>query len=91
MISSRIKALSMTLAASLALAGCFGGGGGDDEAAPTPADPLSMVPDSALQSAAGTVDYQKLLSKLLSETREAIDVSGVVLPTSETAEPVAVD
>ena len=90
MISSRIKALSMTLAASLALAGCFGGGG-DDEPAPTPADPLSMVPDSALQSAAAAVDYQKLLSKLLSETREAIDVSGVVLPTSETAEPVAVD
>ena len=90
MISSRIKVLSMTLAASLALAGCFGGGG-DDEAAPTPVDPLTMVPDSALQNAAATVDYQKLLSKLLSETREAIDVSGVVLPTSETAEPVAVD
>ena len=91
MISSRIKALSMTLAASLALAGCFGGGGGDDEAASMPADPLTMVPDSALQSAAGTVDYQKLLNKLPSETHEAIDVSGVVLPTSETAEPVAVD
>ena len=88
MISSRRKLLILALAGSLALAGCFGG---DDEPIPMPADPLAVVPDTALQTAAGTVDYQKLLGSQLSDTREAIDVSSVVLPTSETAEPVAVD
>ena len=90
MIHQRIKVLALVLAGSLVLAGCFGGGG-DDEIVPMPADPLAMVPDTALQTAAGTVDYQKLLVSLPSETREAIDVSAVVLPTSETAEPLAVD
>ena len=89
MIHQRIKVLSLTIASSLALAGCFGGGG-DDDIVPTPADPLAMVPDSALQTAAGTVEYQILLAGLSSETREAIDVSTVVLPSSETAEPLAV-
>ena len=84
------KLLSLAVAASLGLSGCFGGGG-DDELVPTPADPLAMVPDTALQTAAGTVDYQKLLGSQLSDTREAIDVTTLVLPTSETAEPVAVD
>ncbi len=90
MISSRIKVLSLALMGSLALAGCFGGGG-DDETALMPADPLAVVPDTALQTAAGTVDYQKLLNSNPSETREAIDVTALTLPTSETAEPVAVD
>ena len=90
MIHQRIKVLALVMASNLALAGCFGGGG-DDEIVPMPADPLAMVPDTALQTAAGTVDYQKLLVGLPSETREAIDVSAVVLPTSETAEPLAVD
>lgn len=87
----RCKLLSLAVVASLGLAGCFGGGGDDDETVPTSADPLAMVPDSAMQTAAGTVDYQKLLGSNPSDTREAIDVSAVVLPTSETAEPVAVD
>ena len=90
MIHQRIKVLALVMASNLALAGCFGGGG-DDEIVPMPADPLAMVPDTALQTAAGTVDHQKLLVGLPSETREAIDVSAVVLPTSETAEPLAVD
>ena len=90
MIHQRIKVFALVMAGNLALAGCFGGGG-DDEIVPMPADPLAMVPDTALQTAAGTVDYQKLLVSLPSETREAIDVSAVVLPSSETAEPLAVD
>ena len=90
MISQRMKALTLAMASSLALAGCFGGGG-DDGVVPMPVDPLAAVPDSALLTAAGTVDYQKQLNSLPSETREAIDVTALVLPTSETAEPVAVD
>lgn len=90
MIHQRLKILTLAMAGNLALAGCFGGGG-DDQIVQTPADPLAVVPNTALQTAAGTVDYQKLLVSLPSDTREAIDVSAVVLPTSETAEPLAVD
>ena len=61
MIRQRIKGLSLAVAASLALAGCFGGGG-DDETVPMPVDPLAAVRDTALQTAAGTVDYQQLLN-----------------------------
>lgn len=88
MTSQRLKLVGLALVSSLALAGCFGS---DEDVAPSPADPLAMLPDSAIQTAAGTVEYQQQLSKHASETREAIDVSEVVLPTSETAEPVAVD
>jgi hypothetical protein len=79
------KRLSIWLALAaipLALAGCFGG---DDN--PAPADPLAAVPDSATQSVAGTVDYLNLLVQNPTETREAIDVTAVVLPTSDTTEP----
>lgn len=70
----------------LALAGCFGGGDSDSPAA---ADPLAAVPDSATQSVAGTVDYLNVLIQNPTETREAIDVSAVVLPTSDTTEAQA--
>ena len=70
----------------LALAGCFGGGDSDSPAA---ADPLAAVPDSATQSVAGTVDYLNVLIQNPTETREAIDVAAVVLPTSDTTEPQA--
>ena len=72
-------------AVPLALAGCFGGG--DDGDSPAAADPLSAVPDSATQSVAGTVDYLNVLNQNQTETREAIDVTAVVLPTSDTTEP----
>ena len=81
-------ALAAAAAASLALTGCFGGG--DDDPAP-PADPLAAVPDTAVQSVAGTVDYQLALNKNQSDTREPIDVTSVVLPTSDTTEPAAIE
>ena len=89
----RIPTLLCLVAAAAALAGCFGGG--DDSPAPVPvpvpADPLAAVPDAATQSVAGTLDYLDTLSKNNTETREAIDVSAVVLPTSETTEPQALN
>ena len=84
----RFTSLLLVAAATTALAGCFGGGG-DDVAAP--ADPLAAVPDTAVQSVAGTLDYLAVLNKNPSDTREPIDISAVVLPTSDSTEPAAVE
>ena len=81
--------LLLAAAAALALSGCFGGG--DSDTADVPADPLAAVPDSAVQSVAGTVDYLVALSRSPSDTREPIDITAVVLPTSDTTEPAAVE
>ena len=84
----RLTSMLAVAAATLALAACFGGG--DDDVA-APADPLAAVPDSAVQSVAGTVDYLAMLNKNPSDSREPIDITAVVLPTSDTTEPVAVE
>ena len=81
--------LLLAAAAALALSGCFGGGGSDT--VDVPADPLAAVPDSAVQSVAGTVEYLAALNRNPSETREPIDITAVVLPTSDTTEPAAVE
>ena len=83
----RFTSLLLVATATVMLAGCFGGG--DDVAAP--ADPLAAVPDTAVQSVAGTLDYLALLNKNPSDTREPIDISAVVLPTSDTTEPAAIE
>ncbi len=85
-MTTRLSTWLVLATIPLALAGCFGGGDNDSPAA---ADPLAAVPDSATQSVAGTVDYLNMLIQNPTETREAIDVSAVVLPTSDTTEPQA--
>ena len=80
MTTTRLSTWFALAAVPLALAGCFGGG--DSESA----DPLAAVPTSATQSVAGTVDYLNVLNQNQSETREAIDVTAVVLPTIDTEE-----
>ena len=87
-ISTQLVKAATAASVAAALAGCFGGG--DDEA-PPPADPLASVPDSATQTVAGTLDYLTTLSKNQSDTREPIDVSKLVLPTSDTTEPQALN
>ena len=86
MTKARLSTWLALAAVSLALAGCWGDDSSDTPAA---ADPLAAVPDSATQSVAGTVDYLNVLNQNPSETREAIDVTAVVLPTSDTTEPQA--
>ena len=83
-MTTRLSTWLALAAIPLALAGCFGGGD-----SPAAADPLAAVPDSATQSVAGTVDYLNVLNQNPTETREAIDVTAVVLPTSDTTEPQA--
>ena len=85
-MTTRLSTWLALAAIPLALAGCFGGGDSDSPAA---ADPLAAVPDSATQSVAGTVDYLNVLNQNPTETREAIDVTAVVLPTSDTTDPQA--
>lgn len=85
---NRIKTLLSVAVASVALAGCFGG---DDYQATPPADPLAAVPDSAIKSVAGTLDYLNVLNQNPSDTREPIDVTAVVLPTSDDTEPTALN
>ena len=86
MTKTRISNWLALATIALALAGCWGD---DSSDAPAVADPLAAVPDSAIQSIAGTVDYLNVLNQNQSETREAIDVTAVVLPTSDTTEPQA--
>lgn len=84
--------LAFAMAAVALMSGCFGGGD-DDDPVPVPppvtppADPLASVPDSAKQSTDGLVAYLKTLAANTSETRDPIDVTGVTLPQSDTAEP----
>lgn len=80
--------LLMALATAAALTGCGGGGGGDDSPA---VDPLAAVPGEATQSSTGMVSYLSGLAQLLSEAREAIDLSTLAsLFTSDSTEPEAV-
>jgi len=90
-MNKRLHTLITAVAASAALAGCFGGGDSEVAAAPTPADPLAAVPAEATATAAGTVDYQVALTAATSDTREPIDLGNITLPASDTAEPVSVN
>ena len=49
------------------------------------------MPDSAIKSVAGTLDYLNVLNQNPSDTREPIDVTAVVLPTSDDTEPTALN
>ncbi len=84
---NRLTSLLAVTAAALVLTACFGGG--DDTVVAL--DPLAAVPESATQSVAGTVDYLAVLNKNPSDTREPIDITAVLLPTSDTTEPSAVE
>jgi len=80
-----LRHVVVAIAAAGLLAGC--GGGGDGNAAPQ-ADPLEVVPAEATQSAPAMVAYLATLSQMLTEAREAIDLSALgSLFTSDTTEP----
>lgn len=72
------------------LAACGGGGGGGDQPLP-PADPLAAVPAATATSADATITWQTQLAAQndSAASREPIDLTGVSLATSDTAEPIA--
>ena len=92
--SKRMRMHLAVWAASLALAGCFGGS--DDAStpvAPITIDVLTTVPGTASTSIAGLIAYQRDVlarSQADQDKAEPIDIAGVTLPTSDTTEPVEV-
>ena len=77
------KSTLLLIAAAGAL--LIGGGGGSD----APPAAIDAVPDSASASPEGMVAYLGELAKALPDDREPLDIAGWKPPTSETAEPVA--
>ncbi|GAP37976.1 hypothetical protein ISF6_4170 [Piscinibacter sakaiensis] len=75
------------------LSACGGGDGGEPAPAPPTSAPpppaTGMVPESIGGSVAQFVGYLLALVPMANETGEALDVSAVTPPLSETAEPAA--
>jgi hypothetical protein len=74
--------LLLIAAAGALLVAC---GGGSD----APPAAIDAVPDSASASPEGMVAYLGELAKALPDDREPLDIAGWKPPTSDTAEPVA--
>jgi hypothetical protein len=86
--SKRLAALAG--ATAFALAGC-GGGGGDSNGSTggSPGAGTSEVPFAASQTVAGLVSYlNDLIATGTNGTSEPVVLGDVVLPTSETSEPL---
>ena len=81
------------LFATVALVSACGGGGGDDVAAAPPAAPappaVASVPEAVSASVATFIGYLSSLVGLADNTTEALDLSLVTPPVSDTAEPTA--
>lgn len=85
--------LALLFATAALVSAC--GGGNNDE--PVPAPPtggppppaVGMVPGSIGDSVAAYVGYLLALVPMATDDREALDVSAVTPPLSETAEPTA--
>lgn len=75
----------IALFASTLLAAC-----GSGSSSP-PAAVTEVVPASASATVDGYVGYLKLLVVAMADTREPVDVSQVMPPTTDTAEPSKVD
>lgn len=80
--STSLMTAAAALVSALLLVAC--GGGGDAALAA-----IDAVPDSASASPEGMVAYLDQLAKALPDDREPLDIAGWKPPTSETAEPVA--
>ena len=93
--SKRTGAHVAVWCASLVLSGCFSS---DDEQTPVPVAPvmidvLKTVPAAASETIAGLLAFQRdVLARPQADQDKAepIDLTGISIPSSETAEPVEV-
>jgi hypothetical protein len=74
------------LGATVILWACGGGG----SSAPVAVAPTSEVPPSASQSSGGFISYLQALIASPADNLQPVDTSGVVAPTDDTGEPVAI-
>lgn len=86
------RQLAVLFASTAMLAAC--GGSDNDTPAPVPPPPpapapVTAVPDSVNASIASFIGYLITLVAVTSDNTEALDVSAVNPPLSETAEPTA--
>ncbi|MCG2594613.1 hypothetical protein LZ009_17685 [Ramlibacter sp. XY19] len=93
MKKTSLRSALAVLAASALLAACGGGGGGLECCIAPPGNGGtgngSDLPSSALQSVEGLVAYVKdLIANGTNSTGEPVALGNVVLPTSETSEPI---
>lgn len=93
-VSKRLRIHGAVWGTSLVLAGCFGGG--SDPVVPmTPVSisPLVAVPATATASIQALLQYQAAVNSSAQaeqDKAEPIDISSLMLPVSETAEPFEV-
>lgn len=84
-IPFRQLAPGAVLVVAAALSACGGGGGSSNPPA------TSEVPNSASQSVGGFIAYLRDLVASSADQLEPVDISGVTPPTTDTAEPEAVN
>ena len=94
MIPNRLGLHAIAWSGCLLLGGCLGGGGEDTvPVEPVTLGPLLAVPATATQSITGLFQYQATINSSTAadqDKAEPLDISALVLPTSETAEPTEV-
>lgn len=88
-MKQRTLCMAALAAATLTLAGCFGGSDDHDDGA-SASGPLDTVPASASADTSGFIAYLKSLVALQPEDREPVGIDAVTPPEADTAEPEAV-
>jgi hypothetical protein len=89
-ISKRLQAQAAVWGVALALTGCFSDNNPAVPMAPAELGPLQAISAAATTSIMGLLQYQAAVnssSQAAQDSAEPLDVSSIMLPTSETAEP----
>lgn len=85
-----VRHLAAIVATAALLSACGGSDGDPVGSAPPPGE-ANGIPSSALQSVTALVSYAREMISGLNDTAEPIALGNATLPTSETAEPIALN